>query len=57
MTAEDAQRKLEKLQTVKPVDVERNALKQELLTLASKRINIVRAYLVCTGSPSPIACT
>ncbi|KAH9854875.1 P-loop containing nucleoside triphosphate hydrolase protein [Lenzites betulinus] len=47
---QDAQRKLDKLKNVKPVDVERNALKQELLTLASKRISIVRAYVALMRS-------
>ncbi|KAI0371444.1 P-loop containing nucleoside triphosphate hydrolase protein [Pilatotrama ljubarskyi] len=37
-------RKLEKLQNAKPVDVERNQLKQQLLTLASKRVELVKEY-------------
>ena len=43
---EQQQRKLEKLRDAPSADVERNRLKQELLTITSKRVDCIRAYVV-----------
>ncbi|KAI8989879.1 P-loop containing nucleoside triphosphate hydrolase protein [Trametes punicea] len=42
---DEQRKKLEKLQNAKPVDVERNQLKQQLLTLAHKRVAMVKEYV------------
>ncbi|KAH9884909.1 P-loop containing nucleoside triphosphate hydrolase protein [Cubamyces lactineus] len=42
---DEYRKKLERLQNAKPVDVERNNLKQSLLTLAHRRVEIVREYV------------
>ncbi|KAI0329648.1 P-loop containing nucleoside triphosphate hydrolase protein [Cubamyces sp. BRFM 1775] len=42
---DEYRKKLERLQNAKPIDVERNNLKQSLLTLAHKRVEIVREYV------------
>ena len=44
--SDEYRKKLERLQNSKPVDVERNNLKQSLLTLAHRRVEIVREYVV-----------
>ncbi|CDO77206.1 hypothetical protein BN946_scf184747.g19 [Trametes cinnabarina] len=42
---DEHKKKLAKLQNAPPADVERNQLKQELLTLAHRRVQIVRDYV------------
>ena len=48
-------KKLEKLKSAPPVDVERTKLRQELLSIAGTRVNLVRDYVVC-GLPNTLSC-